>query len=74
VKSVDADRNSITITVGAKDGATDEKYDIEKGATVVIGGQEAKLTNIKPGTQIELLLSPKNGAVGVRAGENKNGK
>jgi hypothetical protein len=74
VKSVDAEKNAITITVGAKDKATDVTHEIEKGATIALDGKEAKLTDLKPGAQIQLLLSPKNAVVGVRAGEKKSGK
>lgn len=74
VKSVDAVKNAITITVGAKDKATDVTYELEKGATIALDGKEAKLTDLKPNTPIELLLSSKNGVVGVRAGEKKPGK
>jgi hypothetical protein len=74
VKSVDAVKNAITITVGAKDKATDVTYELEKGATIVLDGKEAKLTEIQPKTPVELLLSSKNGVVGVRAGEKKSMK
>lgn len=71
VKSVDAEKNSITITMGEKDKATDVTHEIENGATIALDGKEAKLTDLKPGTQIQLLLSHKNAVVGVRAGELK---
>ena len=74
VKSVDAAKNSITVTVGAKNNATDVTYEVEKGATIALDGKEAKLTDLKPNTPIELLLTSKNGVVGLRAGEKKSGK
>ncbi len=70
VKAVDAAKGSITVTVGVKGDARDVTYEVEKGAAVRVDGKEAKLADVKPGTPVELLLSPEDGGVvGLRAGE-----
>lgn len=69
VKEVDAAKPAITITIGAKDAARDESYSVGKDATVRIDGNEAKLADVKSGTQVELLLMSDGGVVGIRAGQ-----
>ena len=70
IKDVDAAKSAITITVGTKDNAMDVPYALGKAATVRINGSEAKLDALKPGTPVELLLSPDDGSVvGVRASD-----
>lgn len=70
VKDVDSAKPAITITIGAKDGAKDVSYSVGKEATVRVDGNEAKLVDVKAGTQIILLLSADDGSVvGMYAGE-----
>jgi hypothetical protein len=69
VKGVDAAKNTITVTIGAKNTAMDVTYELDKAATVQIDGKSGQLTDLKVGTQVQLLLSRENsGVVGVRAG------
>jgi hypothetical protein len=75
IKSVDAARSSVTVTLGAKDNAKDITYEVEKKAPVLIDGKEGKLADLKEGSPIHLLLSPEDGGVvGIQAGEKKKGK
>lgn len=69
VKSVDAVKGTLVITVGAKNTANDVTYEV-KAAPIRIGGKEAKLADLKPETRVQIQLSPGDGSVvGVMAGE-----
>src|SRR5262249_26138230 len=75
VKAVDAAKNRVTITIGAKDNAVDNTYEVGKKAPVLINGKEGKLTDLREGMPVYLLLSPEDGGVvGVRAGEKVKSK
>ncbi len=75
VKAVDAAKNRITVTLGAKDKAVDITYEVEKKAPVLIDGKESNLTDLKEGMLVTLLLSPEDGAVvGIRVGDKGKGK
>ncbi len=75
IKAVDAAKNRITVTHGAKDNAKDITYEVAKNAPVLIDGKEGKLTDLKEGMPVFLLLSPEDGGVvGIRVGDKGKGQ
>jgi hypothetical protein len=69
VKSVDAAKKSITMTVAAKKGQSEEKtIELDPDAKVLIDGKEAKLDALKPGYKVSVKLTADSSkAVGIGA-------
>ncbi|HKB37167.1 MAG TPA: sigma factor-like helix-turn-helix DNA-binding protein, partial [Gemmataceae bacterium] len=61
LKSVDAEKNTLTITVENRQGKQDKTYQVAKDARVADEGKEAKLTDLKEGTTVILTLSVDDG-------------
>jgi hypothetical protein len=61
LKSVDVDKNTVTITVENRQGKQDRTYPLARDAKVTIAGKEARLTDLKEGTRLLLTLSAEDG-------------
>jgi RNA polymerase sigma factor (sigma-70 family) len=57
LKSVDAEKRTITVTVEGRQGKQDKTFQVAKDARVMLEGKEAKLTDLKAGTQLHLTAS-----------------
>jgi Cu/Ag efflux protein CusF len=57
VKKIDADKNTITVTVGDKD----ETYTVAKDAKIAVGKNIKDLRDIKEGASVTLMTEKKDG-------------
>jgi hypothetical protein len=57
LKSADAGKNTLTVTVEGRQGKQDKTYTVAKDARVTIDGKEAKLADLKAGTVLLLTSS-----------------
>ena len=52
LKSVDAAKNTLTVTVDSRQGKVDKVYQVAKDAKVTVDGKEAKLADLKAGATL----------------------
>jgi small nuclear ribonucleoprotein (snRNP)-like protein len=57
LKSVDAAKNTVTLTTETRQGKQDKTYQLAKDAKVTLDGKEAKLADLKEGTRVVLTMS-----------------
>jgi biopolymer transport protein ExbD len=63
IKSVDAEKSSITVTVGEEDKA----YTVNDGAKISIDGKDGKLADLKAGMNVKLTLNDDGKATAIEA-------
>jgi RNA polymerase sigma factor (sigma-70 family) len=61
LKSADAEKNTVTITVETRQGKQDRTYSVAKDARVTVDGKEARLADLKAGTMLSFTLSAEDG-------------
>lgn len=67
LKSVDADKNTITITVGPRGAKEDKTLKVAKEAKIVIDGKDAKLGDLKAGAPVGLIVDDGDMVIQIRS-------
>lgn len=60
LKSVNAEKNTITVTVGNRTEKQDKTYSIAKGAKITIDGKDSNLADLREGVSVGLVISEGN--------------
>jgi hypothetical protein len=66
LKSVDAAKNTITVTVGTRAGKEDKTYQVSKDARITVDGKAAQLADLKVGTTLTFSVDEANTVIQVR--------
>ena len=74
LKSVDASKNTISVTVGTRAAKEDKTYQVAKDAKITIDGKEAKLADLKEGTLLSLAVIDGNTVIEVRTASRRDRK
>ncbi len=76
LKSVDAAKNTITITTETRQGKVDKTFQVAKDAKVTVDGKDAKLADLKAGATVLLTLSAEDGntVIQVRTPSRRGGE
>jgi RNA polymerase sigma factor (sigma-70 family) len=72
LKSVDANKNTITVTVGPRGAKEDKTYDVAKDAKIVIDGKESKLADLRTGGVIAFAVNDTNAVTLIRTSTRKD--
>jgi RNA polymerase sigma factor (sigma-70 family) len=68
LKSVDAAKNSITITIGTRATKQDKTLTVAKDAKITVDGKDARLADLKEGAVLSLVVDEGNTVLQVKTG------
>jgi RNA polymerase sigma factor (sigma-70 family) len=66
LKSVDAAKNTITVTVGTRAGKEDKTYQVSRDARITVDGKATQLADLKVGTTLTFSVDEANTVIQVR--------